>query len=169
MSVLRRAVGMGDYEECQRIITTGVDLHEKFEYDNTVLHYATHNHRIVELLLLSGADPNSKNNYGSTPLHCASAENNLDSIRVLVTHNAQLEIKDCDGWSPLYWATYRGIPEAVEALLSYGANPYSTDNNGDTIMVIAKTQKKKSKFLRCLQLFEDWEATQVLIKEPDRM
>lgn len=142
MSALLECVNSDDYLGCQAVIESGVDVNEDVGHGNTVLYYATHDSKILELLLTYGGNPNVQNINGITPLHCAVDSNCLESIRVLMRFNADIESKDNGGWSPLYTAVMRGKSETVELLLMYGANPYSADKDGKNVIQVAKDNYK---------------------------
>ena len=51
---------------------------------------------------------------------------------------ADLEAKDQNGWTPLFWAARFGYTEVVKLLVSKGASKDLKDNNGDTPLSIAR-------------------------------
>lgn len=147
MATLLNCVNRDSFIECEELINAGIDINAKLDHNNTVVHYATHNLEILELLLSRGGDPNSKNSNGYTPLHCAVQEGGVDAITILIKFKADIEAQNCDGKSPLAIST---DPEVTKLLLSYGANPYSTDNNGVTVM---ESTTKRS----CVKILKKWE------------
>jgi ankyrin repeat protein len=46
----------------------------------------------------------AKDNYGWTPLHYASANNHIETAKLLLDAGADLNIEDEDGETPLYLA-----------------------------------------------------------------
>ncbi|HTL28760.1 MAG TPA: ankyrin repeat domain-containing protein [Tepidisphaeraceae bacterium] len=59
---------------------------------------------------------------GYTPLHSAAWHGNLEAIRVLVKHGAELDPRDSThSATPLGWANYAGRTEAAKLLESLGA------------------------------------------------
>ena len=50
---------------------------------------------------------------GETCLMNAAGNCHLDICRLLINKGAQLEAKDSDGWTPLFWAGYRSHVEVV--------------------------------------------------------
>ena len=56
----------------------------------------------------------------------------------LIDSGADLEAKDQNGWTPLFWAARFGYTEVVKLLVSKGASKDLKDNNGDTPLSIAK-------------------------------
>jgi ankyrin repeat protein len=78
-------------------------------------------YEIVEYLLEKGMDVNKKYNR-RTPLHWATQEGNINTVRLLIEHHAN--VNECDDYtmdSPLYQAASDGQLEIVELLLTNGA------------------------------------------------
>jgi ankyrin repeat protein len=76
---------------------------------------------MVAALLNTGADPNTKNDAGATALMWAVTD--LEKVRLLLDHGAQVDARSADGRTPLIIAA--GIPGAapvVTLLLGRGAN-----------------------------------------------
>src|SRR5437016_966093 len=84
---------------------------------DTALHLAAAGYRveIVRLLLASAADPNAaKNHRQSTPLHYAAdgfitgpawdAKRQIETIRCLLDHGADIHLQDMNGATPLHRA-----------------------------------------------------------------
>ena len=59
----------------------------------------------------------NKNNYH--PIHVASLLNNIEILNVLLTHKANVNIRDDKRASPLYMAVVRGNVEATKILLAH--------------------------------------------------
>lgn len=88
---------------------------------------------IVKVLLANGADPNVATipgietsafmrdirTRGETPLHRAAAFCGSDVIQLLLDAGARREVKDCNGDSPLTWASWHLRPSAILRLLCY--------------------------------------------------
>ena len=64
------------------------------------LHAAIRHPAAVELLLAGGADPNGRANWLETPLHIAAQECAGASLRLLLEHGAEPDIRDHDGDTP---------------------------------------------------------------------
>ncbi len=76
----------------------------------------------VEELLASGIDVDTKTHYGATALWFAAYKGQLDAVKVLVQHKAQLDGMDSVwGVSPLGWAVEQDRVDMIEVLLSAGA------------------------------------------------
>lgn len=69
----------------------------------------------------------------ATPLGLAAAEEHEDiSALLLATKRVEIDAKDQDGRTPLWWATLRCNKAIVELLLKHGANIQAEDNSGAT-------------------------------------
>ena len=78
-------------------------------------------------LLSAGADTEATST-GDTALHMATAHDELAIMQALLDHDAEVNALDVDGWTPLFMA--QSI-EAVQLLLSHGADSAITDLAGD--------------------------------------
>jgi ankyrin repeat protein len=87
------------------------------------------NPKMVAPLLKAGADPKEAGSDGNTPLHFAAWGVNLETAKLLIDAGADLNATTADGQTPLH-LTYH--PEAVELLVSKGANPNLKDKRGFT-------------------------------------
>ena len=74
----------------------------------------------VEILLNGGADPDLKEARGFAPLHFATGNEKI--IEMLLAHKADVEVRDPEGKTPLFWAVERQNEKTVELLLSHHAN-----------------------------------------------
>ena len=112
---------------------------------DTLLHLAAAGYRveIVRLLLASGADPNSaKNMRKSSPLHYAAdgcltapawnARRQVETIRCLLQHGANIHLQDLNGATPLHRAVRTRCAAAVRCLLKSGADPIAKNKPGST-------------------------------------
>lgn len=112
---------------------------------DTFLHLAAAGYRveIMRLLLDAGADPNAAGNMRrSTPLHYAAdgcvsgpvwdAKRQVEAIRCLLEHGADLHLPDLNGATPLHRAVRTRCAEAVRCLLKAGANPTTRNKPGST-------------------------------------
>ncbi len=85
---------------------------------------------MIEKLLKAGADPNQLGPEGETPLMLVARTGNLDAIRVLLDHHADVNAKDkLRGTTALMWATEQSHPEAVKLLIEHGATRERADRH----------------------------------------
>lgn len=80
-------------------------------------------------------------NTGSTPAHRAAMTGDVNSLKELaITNKEYLTAKDSNGWMPIHEASRGGHRDAVELLLSHGAdvNAISNHGRGKTPLRLAK-------------------------------
>jgi ankyrin repeat protein len=112
---------------------------------DTALHLAAAGYRveIVDRLLAAGADPNAANNHRrSTPLHYAAdgfitgpvwnATRQVDTLRRLLDHGANIHSQDKNGATPLHRAVRTRCAAAVRYLLDAGADATRPNKPGST-------------------------------------
>ena len=74
---------------------------------------------------------NSKTKNNVTPLHMAVVYDNLDNIKYLVRNlKVDINAKDDDGWTALYYAAANKKKEAYKLLLRLGADKNIANNDG---------------------------------------
>ena len=79
----------------------------------------------------------------TTPLHTAAACNEIEAVAALISHGADVNARQQDGWTPLMWASYCGYAKVVEALLDAGADKELKSNKwGRTALDIARNNNK---------------------------
>ena len=85
---------------------------------NTPLHIAAQEGQIeiIELLLKLGANINHIGENGRTPLHAAVAFKEPKATRTLLENNADITIKDKQGYHPISLAQEKGYQEIVTLL-----------------------------------------------------
>ena len=95
----------------------------------------------MEDLLRRGANVNEKNGIGGTPLIVAAQYDDVEGVRLLLAHHAELENKEAGqnllGYTALMYAAANGYTEVTRVLLEAGASLETTDDNGETALSIA--------------------------------
>lgn len=82
-----------------------------------------------------------KGGAAKSAVHEAAADGDVDALREELAKDASLiAAKNKDGWTPLHSAAYQGQTEAVEFLVSAGANVNAVCNDGDTPLHYAAAQ-----------------------------
>src|ERR1041384_3884061 len=78
---------------------------------------------MIEKLLKAGADVNEPGPNGESPLMLAARSGNVDAIKVLIDHKADVNGKDkLRGTTPLMWAAEQGHASAMKFLIEHGAD-----------------------------------------------
>jgi ankyrin repeat protein len=89
------------------------------------------NIKIVQLLLEHHVKLTLTNIYRETPLHIACKYNRTDILQILITRyndNEDLEVRDCQGYTPLLTASYFNHRDCIRLLLNNGADITAIDN-----------------------------------------
>ncbi len=89
----------------------------------------------VRLLINKGASVEKVDDYGISPLLAAIITNNMEALRLLLP-KANLNALS-KGMSPLHYAIKTGNIEAFSLLVSQGADIYTEDKNGATLLEVA--------------------------------
>lgn len=97
------------------------------------------NTSVVEVLLEHKASVNNTNKYGSTALHAASSYGKLDCVRLLLQHNAKVDVVEKElGESPLHRCCSNGHLEITKTLLEHKAAVDIKDRKGNTAFDVIK-------------------------------
>lgn len=76
----------------------------------------------VKALLAEGADVNAKSPYGATGLFFAADRGNMEIMKILLDHGADVKVKDTFyGATAVTWAVNKGNADMVTLLLNKGA------------------------------------------------
>ncbi|XP_045177598.2 protein phosphatase 1 regulatory subunit 12A-like [Mercenaria mercenaria] len=98
---------------------------------------------VMELLHIlryrsSEFDLNQRNHTGLTALHYAVLTNNLDSVKLLLNHGANVSSQDEYGFSPLHTAAALGFLQVTTLLIIHGADVFSLTNHSELPIDLAK-------------------------------
>ena len=119
---LHHAVAVGDMNNVQALISSGIDINEKNKMGWTPLHTAIRNQQktVAEFLIKNGADVNAKDNSGQTALHLVVVAGQKDLAELLIAKGADVNAIS-GGENALSLAQKRGDKEIVDLLLKHGA------------------------------------------------
>jgi uncharacterized protein len=134
----------------------------------------------IKVLVAGGADPNIPTAMGSTPLMLAAGaatdvqrarsieERGLavETARYLVEHGADVNAVGEFGWTPLHAASYQGLTDVIELLVSKGAKLETKDKLGQTPLSISLSVLTKEAGAKRLQIPRRYRAgvAQLLLK-----
>lgn len=105
-------------EVMELLLCSGAFVDNKNKYGLTALHIAVLiDKSFVELLLNKCAYTDEACEKGFTPLHIACSNNLLDVVNVLLLHDAQINLRNKSGHTPVYMASYHGYLAIVKFLL----------------------------------------------------
>ena len=120
---ITHAIHLGSQAAIRWMLSHGVDLAFRDEEGYTPLHSAMERrdvdrHEVIELLLRAGAAVNLKGVNDWTPAHMAAARDDVEALKLLVRHGADLTIRtDIDDYAtPLEEARLLGKREAARYL-----------------------------------------------------
>ncbi|RYP06971.1 hypothetical protein DL765_009290 [Monosporascus sp. GIB2] len=74
------------------------------------------------------AGGNDSRGFTVSPLHMAAKQGQSNIVRILLEHDADCNLRDRDGRTPLVHATIRGYEDVADLLLSHGASLRHVDN-----------------------------------------
>ncbi|KAG6739937.1 hypothetical protein POTOM_057558 [Populus tomentosa] len=104
----------------QYIIEHGGDVNATDHTGQTALHWTAVRGaiQVAELLLQEGARVNAADMYGYQTTHVAAQYGQTAFLYHIVSKwNADPDVPDVDGRSPLHWAAYKGFPDCIRLLL----------------------------------------------------
>lgn len=116
-----------------------------FELDRlgrSELHYASNDGDFnkVKSLIENGEDVNLKDKEGWTPLHFAAQSQNAFIALLLIEAGAEIDACNLHGNTPLFNAVFNYTTDGsvIELLRKHKANPYKSNNYGQTPVGLAR-------------------------------
>ncbi|KXX79910.1 Ankyrin-2 [Madurella mycetomatis] len=139
-SLLYRAAWLGLDRVAEKLLQLGVSPDSDVPWLAVTkappLHQAARNFHltIIQVLVRYGADVNSRGRYNRTALHLAAGIGNVEMARWMVQDGKfELEVKDQDNRTPVYYPSVYGHYAAATELLQLGADPDMGLTAGSTI------------------------------------
>ncbi|XP_008645330.2 protein S-acyltransferase 24 isoform X1 [Zea mays] len=119
----------------QYILEHGANVNAIDHTGQTALHWsAVRGHvQVAELLLKEGAKVDATDLYGYQTTHVAAQYGQTTFLcHIVAKWNADHDVPDNDGRSPLHWAAYKGFADTMRLLLFLGAYSTRQDKEGCT-------------------------------------
>ncbi|XP_053325266.1 ankyrin repeat domain-containing protein 13A [Spea bombifrons] len=105
---------------------------------------------------LEGKDIEQLDPRGRTPLHLAVSLGNLESVRVLLRHKADVTKENRDGWTVLHEAVSTGDPEMVQMVLQYREFYKASTALGGVPELLTKTLEASDFYVEMKWEFTSW-------------
>lgn len=148
----------GDFDGCSMLLSTEIDPNIQDIFGSTILHTTLGNiHEGCSKILLEYDGQNFQQKSG-TKKCCKKCINITTFIKLLLDANANPNIQNSKGWTPLHLTAIYKNESCAQLLLEYGADYDIQDNDGQTAKSIAHNQK-------IVDRIENFEIP--IIKEPD--
>ena len=125
MKELLSASKDGDVQMIQDLLGK-IDINHQNNEGHTALFTACEEGKteVVEMLLDSNADPNvCTKEQQCSPLIIAAKNGHVKVVSQLLEKNAEIDYKDYDGWTALFWACWKEKDGVVAILLDANADP----------------------------------------------
>lgn len=140
----------GDVKKLIEIATIAPQsLYSFCDMGKTPLHWASGKSQleVINVLINQFKVPvDIQNANKGTPLHVAASQAHPDSLKLLLSNNANMNARAKDGATPLHFASFKtraGHIECIRLLLKNGCNVNPTMDNGATPLTIARVRGNK--------------------------
>lgn len=137
---LHDAALRGRHNVASLLLNRGSDVGVETWDGVTALHIAAAggHSAVVKLLLENGARPDAPaRTHKETPLHRAAGSGSVEAVRLLLDRGAPITT-DKYGYTPLHTAAATGHSEVALMLLSHGADPAAFNEEGKTVLDVAR-------------------------------
>jgi ankyrin repeat protein len=137
-NALHIAAAHGHLEVSRMLLALKLDVNARNDGEKTSLHKAltkSGKPDVVRLLLDHGADVHMCTGIGCwSALHLAVKGENPEIVQMILEQNAEVEVRDSQGETPLLAASFNGNTAVVQLLLDHGADPHVRDVDGKTAL-----------------------------------
>jgi ankyrin repeat protein len=135
----------GRTDRLQELIEGNRSLTRAYSHDGwTALHLAAFfgHTAAAAALLAKGAEvkARSTNPMQNTPLHAAAAGRQMDLVKLLIDHGADVNARQHGGWTALHAAAQSGDAALVQMLLENGADVSARADNNQSALDLALTK-----------------------------
>lgn len=143
---LHEACALGDVDTVKYLILEESAPISEYSFDGwTPLHLAAFfgGYETAQFLIEQGADVNaiSSNKLNNRPIHAATAGRKFALVELLLEHQADPNVKQDGGWTPLIQAVHNFDKDMIQLLLDHGAVPELTNDKGQTAIQIAEEKE----------------------------
>jgi len=143
---LHLAAKVGNIKGVEALVAKGADFNLKDKGGSTPMMLAAlqGHSEIVGLLKEAGADIDYRSTHKQEPtfLHQAAFKGDFNLVKILIENNADFNLKDKGGRTPMILAAYRGHSEIVRLLKAAGADiDVRVDSEQDTLLHFAVIRK----------------------------
>ncbi len=111
------------------LLDAGANVHARVEENQDFIR-ATSKSKLRKLTKTSIFDSFLRS--GATPLHFAARGNAHKAAQLLISHGADVQAKDEDGWTPLHHAAGQNARDTAQLLISLGADVQTKAKDGYT-------------------------------------
>ena len=135
MTPLHHAVSNGDLAILGKLLKAGVDIDVHLQFKDeyfTILQFCVlkGNSKTFQALLDHGARMELRDSFGSSPLHTASLHavntEGMAFLNFILDQGADVNVPNSSGYTPIFHAISRGLPDVVRALIDHGADTNAT-------------------------------------------
>lgn len=122
-SAVMVAAAGGHVEAFRLLVNAGADVEIQNKYGETAITLAEANQNsdaFKKVLTEYAYAKGNQNSSGSSALHRAAQIGDLDSARALINEERDIDVLDCDGYTPLMLAARAGDGSMCELLISSG-------------------------------------------------
>ena len=137
------AAASGSFSVAEKLVEAGADVNKAADMDErnglTPLHIAAELglENLVTLFLAHGASVTSLTKTMTTPFYRAARGGSLEVLKLLHDAGSDVNAPSWDEWTPLMEAAGRSNRDAVDLMLSWGADPEFRNNLGESAIDMA--------------------------------
>ena len=143
---LNKAAKSSDEKNITELVNFGQDINEKISmFSQAPIHKIIESkeekkYEVLQKMLDMGADPNIKDSNGWSALHYACQFGDIESVKILIKANADIDSYSNNKRLPLHFAANMNYPDIVKFLLENKSNADYKDDQGCTPMHLAAKQ-----------------------------
>lgn len=122
----------GNNENVERLLKeVGIDALDSYHRTSLIWASFYNNTGLLNWLISNGANINHQDRNGFTALHFIGQEKTFESAVILINNKADLELKDCNGNTPLMDAIFnsKGDYKIVDLFIQFGSNSDNYNNH----------------------------------------